>query len=92
LIASGIEPPYITALADLVSVPNFKRIARQRLKMAEGRENTFNRSMAATLVQIAREWVKVDNTTLVELKYLAGKLPTPRRSHTEEQALPPPVR
>ena len=82
LLASGLEPAAITALADLVSVKNFERIARQRLKMVEGRENTFNRSMAATLVQIAREWVKVDDTTLAELKRLAGKLPTPRADLT----------
>jgi integrase len=82
LLESGLEPETVTALADLVSANNFERIARQRLKMAQGRENTFNRSMAAALVQIAREWVKVDDTTLVELKRLAGKLPTPRADLT----------
>jgi integrase len=84
LIASGVEPIAITALADLVSVPNFKRTAQQRLKMAEGRENSFNRSMAAALVQIAREWVKVDAATLAELKRLASKLPTPRADLTQK--------
>ncbi len=82
LIESGVEPIAITALADLVSVPNFKRIAQQRLKMAEGRENSFNRGMATTLVQIAREWVKVDAATLAELKRLASKLPTTRADLT----------
>jgi integrase len=82
LIASGIEPAVITALADLVSVPNFKRIAEQRWKMVEGRENSFNRGMAAALVQITREWVKTDNATLVELKRLVSKLPAPRADLT----------
>jgi integrase len=82
LIASGVEPAVITALADLVSAPNFRRIAEQRWKMVEGRENSFNRGMAAALVQIAREWVKVDAATLVELKRLASKLPTARADLT----------
>jgi integrase len=82
LLESGLEPAAITALADLVSVKNFERIARQRLKMVEGRENDFNRSMAAALVQLAREWVKVDDAALNELKRLAGKLPTARADLT----------
>jgi len=84
LIASGVEPADITALADLVSAPNFKRIAQQRRKMAEGRENSFNRAMADSLVQIAREWVKTDAATLAELKRLASKLPTPRADLTQK--------
>jgi integrase len=82
LIASGIEPSAITALADLVSALNFKRIAEQRWKMVEGRENSFNRGMAAALIQIAREWVEVDAATLVELKRLASKLPMARADLT----------
>ena len=93
LIASGIEPAAITALADLVSAPNFKRIAQQRLKMAEGRENSFNRAMADCLVQIAREWVKMDAATLAELEASCKQASdAARRSHTEEQALPAPIR
>jgi len=82
LIESGLEPAAITTLADLVSVANFKKIAQKRLKMADGRENSFNRGMAAALVQVAREWVKVDAATLVELKRLASKLPTARADLT----------
>ncbi len=82
LIESGVKPAAITALADLVSVENFKKIAQRRLQMADGRENSFNRAMAAALVQIAREWDKVDAATLVELKRLASKLPTARADLT----------
>jgi hypothetical protein len=78
LVDSGVEPASITALADLVMVPNFKKIARHRLEMAQGCENSFNRGLATTLVQIAREWVKTDNATLIELKRLASKVPGPR--------------
>ena len=78
LVDSGIDPESITALADLVTVVNFKIIARQRLDHADGKENSFNRALAGTLVQIAKEWVKADPATLAELKRLAKKLPAPR--------------
>jgi hypothetical protein len=78
LVEGGVDPGSITALADLVTVPNFKKIAQERLKMADGRENSFNRGLATTLVQIAKEWVKTDNATLLELKRLASKVPGPR--------------
>jgi integrase len=78
LIESGVEPAAITELADLVSVANFKRIAQRRLKMVDGRESSFNRGVATTLVQTAREWVGVDAPSLNELKRLASKLPTAR--------------
>jgi hypothetical protein len=82
LVDSGVEPASITALADLVTLPNFKKIARRRLEMAEGRENSFNRGLATTLVQIAREWAKTDNASLIELKLLASKLRGPRGDMT----------
>ncbi len=82
LLESGLQPAAITALADLVSVKNFERIARQRLKMVQGRENDFNRSMAAALVQLAREWVKVDDAARNKLNRLARKLPTARADLT----------
>ena len=43
LVESGIDPESITALADLVTVANFKRIAKRRLEMADGKKNSFNR-------------------------------------------------
>ena len=36
---------------------SFRAIAQRRLKMTEGKDSSFNRGMATTLVQIAREWV-----------------------------------
>jgi len=82
LIESGVEPAALTEIADLVSVANFKRIAQRRFKLTDGRENSFNRGMATTLVQTAREWVKVDGATLNELKRLASKVPAPRADLT----------
>ena len=77
LVESGVAPDTITCLADLVSPENFKRILRRRHEMVGGRENVFNHDVARTLVEIARQWVKVDAVTLAELRRLAGKIPTP---------------
>ena len=75
LAESGIELATMTSLADLVTAQNFESIARRRLYMVEGKENAFNKLMIGALVQIAREWVKVDDAMLTELKRLATKVP-----------------
>jgi integrase len=82
LIESGVQQESLTSLPDLVSVPNFKAIAQRRHKMTEGKDSSFNRGMATTLVQIAREWVKADDATLIELKRLSRKVPGPRADLT----------
>src|SRR5262249_56914142 len=51
---------------------------------ANGRENSFNRGLAETLAQIAREWVKVDAGVLAELKKLVGKMPMPQPGLTDK--------
>jgi len=77
LVESGVEPAAIRFLADLVSIENFKRILRRRHEAAKGRENATNRDLAEALVQIGREWVKVDADVLVDLKRLTAKVPMP---------------
>lgn len=77
LVESGISPKTITSLGSLVTIENFKCILRRRHEMVDGRENVFNRDLARTLTEIARRWVKVEGTTLEELKRLAGKVPAP---------------
>jgi integrase len=77
LVESGIKRSTIRSLSNLIPPENFKRILRQRLKTAGGGENAFNRDLAEALVQIAREWVKVDASSLAELKRLTSKLPLP---------------
>ena len=71
-------------MADLVSPENFKRILRRRHQMVGGRENVFNHDLARTLVEVARQWVKVDAATLTELRRLASKVPTPLPGLTEK--------
>ena len=84
LVESGVKPTAITSLADLVSPENFKRILRRRHETVGGRENAFNRDLAKALVQIAREWVKVDAGVLAELTRLTGKVPMPMSGLTDK--------
>jgi integrase len=57
---------------------------RKRLQSAKGLENAFNRDLAEVMVQIAREWVKVDVETLTELKRLMSKMPMPPPGLTDK--------
>ena len=84
LVESGVKPAAITSLGDLVSPDAFKRILRRRLEAEGGRENSFNRDLGEALVQIAREWVKVDAAILAELKRLVGKMPMPASGLTDK--------
>jgi integrase len=84
LVESGIKPAAIKSLADLLSPENFKRILRRRHEMVGGRENVFNHDLARALVQIARQWVKVDAGVLAELTRLAGKIPMPMSGLTDK--------
>jgi integrase len=84
LVESGVEPAAINLMADLVLPENFKRILRGRNQATGGRKNGFNGDIAKALVQIAREWVKVDAPTLAELRRLNGKVPTPLSGLTDK--------
>jgi integrase len=84
LVAAGVNPSAIKSFADLVSPDAFKLILRQRYNAANGRENSFNRGLAETVAQIAREWVKVDAGVLAELKKLVGKMPMPQPGLTDK--------
>jgi integrase len=77
LVESGVQPSAILSLADLVSTDNVKAILRRRLDAVGGKENTFNNAVGKTLIQIAHEWVKVEDPHLAELKRLVGRLPVP---------------
>jgi hypothetical protein len=77
LAKSGTRPDQIRSLGDMVAVENFKNILRQRLADAGGQQKSFDHYLARALVRIAKEWVKVDDVTLAELKRLASKLPAP---------------
>ena len=82
LIDSGIALASITGLGDLVTIDHFRRILRQRHRAAAEQENAFNRDLAEALVQIAREWIRVDVMVLAELKRLTSKMPMPKAGLT----------
>jgi integrase len=84
LVAAGVEPSAIQSLADLVTPAALKLILRQRYEAANSRVNAYNRDLAEALVQIAREWVKVDAATLAELKKLMGRMPMPASGLTDK--------
>src|SRR5262245_14449334 len=78
LVESGIDASAIQSLADLASPNSVKSILRRRLESVNGQENTvFNHNLGQVLVQIAREWAKLDAQVLAELKRLVGKMPAP---------------
>jgi integrase len=77
LIEVGVPAADIASLADLVVPENFKRILLRRYEMTAGAENVFNRDVARSLLEIAYQWVKVEQATASELRRLAGKLPAP---------------
>ena len=79
-----MKPAKVNSLADLVSPSAFRVILRQRYNAVNGRENAFNRALADTLAQIAREWVKVDAGVFAELKKLVGKMPMPQPGLTDK--------
>ena len=77
LIEVGVPAADIASLADLVVPENFKQILLRRYEMRAGAENVFNRDVARSLIEIAYQWVQVDEPTADELRRLAGKLPAP---------------
>jgi integrase len=85
LVESGTDPSAIQSIADLVSPNSIKSILRRRLQGVSGEENTsFNHNLGKVLVQIAREWAKVNAQVLAELKRLVGKMPAPVRGLTDK--------
>ena len=77
LADSGTNPHTLRSLADLVTPDNLKNILRRRFAIVEGRDNVFNHLLARVLLQIAREWVKVDPKALADIKSLVHKVPVP---------------
>jgi integrase len=84
LVESGVTTTTILSLTDLVEPNNVKRILRRRLESVGSELNAFNEGLGRTLLQIAREWVKVDAIVLAEIKRLAAKLPKPSIGLTQK--------
>ncbi len=84
LVKAGADGTALTCLADVVTVENVRRILHYRFDKTDRKSSTFNTSIATVVVQIAREWVKVDDDTLTEIKGLVAKLPRPQLAMTPE--------
>lgn len=83
LVRNGVDPNVISSLKFLTAPESVLQILQWR-KGHFGRENRQTFYIAAALVQIAREWVKADETTLTELKRLLSKIPHPAGDMTEK--------
>ncbi len=84
LIASGVSAESICGLRDLVEVGNFRQILRQRHAATGGKANNFNRDLAEALVQIAREWVKLEKAALQTLTEMTAKVPMQGKGLTDK--------
>ena len=84
LVECGTKPASIRSLAELVTANNLKTILRRRLEGVGSEENSFNHNLGRVLLQIAREWVKVDPPALAELKRLVSKVPVPAMGLTDK--------
>jgi integrase len=84
LVECGTKPASIRSLAELVTANNLKTILRWRLERVGGEENSFNHNLGRVLLQIAREWVKVEPPVLAELKRLVGKVAVPAMGLTDK--------
>lgn len=82
LVRSGTPIESVTSLAVLTEVEAFRSILRQRHEDVAGEANIDNSLLAANLIQIARDWVKVGDTVLAKLKELKKKQPKPELAMT----------
>jgi integrase len=87
LVQTGVDVGSLRSIADLVTVDAFKRILRKRHEVTNGQPSYENFFSAQLLVQLARDWVKVDEETLAELKRLAKMVPAPTFGMTRKNKL-----
>lgn len=77
LVRGGWSPESLLSLGALVELDAFKALVRERHKVVGSQPSAFNCDLAEALVQVAREWVKVDDKQLAELKRITSKIPMP---------------
>ena len=84
LVESGTDAAVIRSLADLVTPSHCKNILRWLLHRAGDQANIYNHNLGKALLQIARDWVRVDAEVLAELKRLNSKMPAPLLGLTDK--------
>ena len=83
LVHQGTPILDIRSLADLVEVEAVKQILRFYLKKY-GKPSSFIQGLAITLVSVAKDWVKVDDCTLSDLKKARAAMGTLQGGMTEK--------
>lgn len=73
LVSQGKPIAEITCLARLVELETTKQILRFYLNK-KGKPSSFSQGLAITLVSLAKEWVKVDEQLLSELKKVRARM------------------
>ena len=71
---NGATPADVRSLSDLVSVDAVKQAMRYRLKQRNGQVTTFDKLIVNAAIQVARDWVGVDEDTLEEMREVQKKL------------------
>jgi integrase len=84
LVESGTPAGSLFSLGDLVSPSAVRSILRQRFEQSGRVANAYNDGIGKTLVSIAREWVKVDQEVLAQIKHICAKLPAAYPGMTEK--------
>ena len=82
LIHRGQDAQTIRSIADLLSFERYREILRFFLDRHGGQTSPQVGQLAAALKDIARHWVKIDETTLERFKKIAARLAVPRRGMT----------
>jgi len=75
LVKSGTDISAIGGLGDLVSKEAFRSILRFRQAAVGDQENRYNFRVAGVLLQIARDWVRLEREAVADLKRIASRLP-----------------
>jgi integrase len=82
LVLQGVPLSQITSLAVLVRYENYEKICRFFYSRRGGQTTSQVAGIATCLKDLARHWVKVEETELNRIKKLASRLAMPRRGMT----------
>lgn len=84
LVKSGVPVSEINSLAILVAPEALKIVLRHYHERAKGKPNAFAITLAKTLIAVARYHVSVSADQVIELRRIAGKLPSVSYDLTEK--------
>jgi integrase len=82
LVHQGVAASEITSLSVLTTFENYQKILRFFYDRHQQKTSSQVANMAAFLKDVAKHWVKVDETELARLKKLSSRLAIPRQGMT----------